>query len=299
MNRTPGLAALEADLAAVPGTVSIWCGRPGSVLCGRPSQVRFGRPSQVPAYSRNAWHTHDAASTMKVAVMVAAYHLAEVGSLHLDREVAVHDDFASAAGGGLTYRSTADYDSDPEPWSRLGGTAPLRWLVGRMIVRSSNLATNHVLEHTGLAAVAAAWTAAGARDAVVARGIQDEPAKRSGLANLVTASDLAGLMGALARGARRSSSWRHVAPAGCREMLDVLLAQEITEDVVRGLPSGTPVAHKNGWLDGVRHSAALIQPPDAPAYVLVTCLTAPLSHADACAVVERVAAASWTDRFAL
>jgi beta-lactamase class A len=228
--------------------------------------------------------------------MVAAYQLAETGELDLDGEVAVHEEFDSAAGGGVTYRSTADYDNDPEPWRLLGRTAPLRWLVRRMIVRSSNLATNLVLERVGLDAVAAAWRAAGARHAVVTRGIQDEPAQQAGLANLVTASDLAGLMGALATGADPRSGWSHVTPAGCRAMLEVLLAQESTEDVVRGLPPGTPVAHKNGWMGGIRHSAGLVDPPDAPQYVLVTCVTAPLSHAEGCGVVARVTAASWADR---
>ncbi|MEQ7125861.1 serine hydrolase [Actinopolymorpha sp. B11F2] len=279
----PHLCALGAELAAVPGTVSVWCGHPGA----------------GPAYSLNADHTHYAASTMKVAVMIAAYQLAETGELDLDAEVAVHDEFVSAAGRGATYRSTADYDSDPEPWRFLGRTAPLRWLVRRMIVRSSNLATNLALERVGPEPVAAAWRAADARHAVVTRGIQDEPAQQAGLANLVTASDLAGLMGALALGAEARTRWGHVSPAGCREMLDVLRAQEITEDVVRGLPPGTPVAHKNGWVDGIRHSVALVHPPDAPAYLLVSCTTAPLSHDDGCALAARVAAASWADRFSL
>jgi beta-lactamase class A len=230
-------------------------------------------------------------------VMVAAYQRAESGELDLDTEVAVHDEFVSAAGDGATYRPTADYDNDPEPWRLLGGTTPMRWLIRRMIVRSSNLATNLVLACVGHEAVAAAWRAAGARHAVVARGIQDEPAKRAGLANLVTASDLAGLLGALALGAEAATRWNHVSPAGCREMLDVLLAQEVTDDVVRGLPPGTPVAHKNGWIGGVRHSAALVRPPDSPPYVLVTCSTTPLSHDAGCALVARVAAASWADRF--
>ena len=272
------LAALEPALAAVPGTVSVWCGHPGA----------------RPAYARDPDAVHLAASTMKTAVMAAAYRLAEAGRLDLDAEVRVHDEFASACGDGSTYHSTADYDNDPEPWRRLGGTAALRWLVRRMIVSSSNLATNLVLERTGFEAVAATWAAAGARHAVVARGIQDYPADARGCSNLVTAADLAALLAVLSAGARADSAF--ASRPACEEMLAVLSAQEMTDDVVRGLPPGTPVAHKNGWIEGVRHSAALVLPGDAPAYVLVTCVSAPLDAEEGRAVVARVAAASWADR---
>jgi beta-lactamase class A len=278
----PTLARLQPTLDAVPGTVSVWCGPPG-------------RP---PVYARLPDEPHYAASTMKVAVMAAAYRLAEAGRLDLDAEVLVHDEFPSALGDGTTYRSTADYDNDPQPWERLGRTARLRWLVRRMIVRSSNLATNLVLERVGMAAVAEVWAAVGARRSTVARGIQDYAAEDAGLSNVVTASDLAALLAAVYLGARRSAHGDRAlaSPEACEEMLSNLLAQEVTDDVVRGLPPGTAVAHKNGWVDGIRHSAAVVLPPDAPAYVLVTCVSAPLGDEEACDLVARVAAASWSDR---
>jgi beta-lactamase class A len=266
----------------MPGTISVWCGAPG----------------RSPAYARLPDAPHYAASTMKVAVMVAAYRLAESGRLDLDADIPVHDEFPSALGDGTTYRSTADYDNDPQPWERIGRTAPLRWLIRRMIVRSSNLATNLVLERVGLEAVAEVWAAVGARHSAMARGIQDYAADNAGLSNVVTARDLAALMATVYLGARWPSHRDEVlaSPKACEEMLSVLLAQEVTDDVVRGLPPGTAVAHKNGWVDGIRHSAAVVMPTDAPAYVLVTCVSAPLGEKEACDLVAQVAAASWADR---
>lgn len=271
----PHLAALEAELDEVPGTVSIWCGR----LDGEP------------AYVREPDLTHNAASTMKVAIMVTAYRLADEGVLDLDEQVLVHDEFESESGEG-TYRSTADYDNDPQPWALLGETAPLRWLIRRMIVRSSNLATNLVLEQVGLKAIRLTWARAGATHSIVSRGIQDYAAAGAGRRNLVTAADLAGLMRAI--GTRQAASKK-----ACQEMLDVLLSQEVTEDLVQGLPPGTAVAHKNGWIDDIRHSAALVLPTDAPTYALVVCVSATLSEAEGCAVVAKVGAASWADRHLL
>lgn len=271
---TPALNALEPELAAVPGTVSVWCGRPG-------------RPA---TYARLPHAPHYAASTMKVAVMAAAYRLAEAGRLDLDATVPIHDDFASVSGAG-PFWVTRDYDNDDEVWLRAGhhSGASLRWLIRRMIVASGNLATNLVLERIGLDAVATVWSDAGARHSVVTRGIQDQAGEDSGFSNVVTAADLAALFGAIATGAIAG-------PDACREMLDVLLAQEITIDVVAGLPPRTRVAHKNGWVEGVRHSAALILPEDAPPYVLVVCVSADQDDAANCAVVRRIAAASWADR---
>jgi beta-lactamase class A len=237
------LTALEPELTAVPGTVSVWCGRPDSPA----------------GYSRNPDVAHYAASTMKVGVMAATYRLADAGRLSLDAEIGVHDDFESRSGAG-TFRNDREYDNDEQPWERLGGSASLRWLIRRMIVKSSNLATNLVLEQVWARdpeGVAEVWREAGAKGSVTARGIEDYAAQKTGLTNLVTAADLAALFAAI-----RTN--RLASPSSCAEMLEVLLAQEVDDDIVKGLPEGTRAAHKNGWVKGIRHSAALILPATRP-----------------------------------
>jgi len=52
-------------------------------------------------------------------------------------------------------------------------------------------------------------------------------------------------------------------------MIAVLAAQEFNEWIPAGLPSGTRVAHKTGWITGVTHDAAIIYPPGRKPYVLV------------------------------
>ena len=122
-----------------------------------------------------------------------------------------------------------------------------------MIVRSSNLATNLVIAHVGLPAVAEVWALAGARHSVTARGVEDFAAREAGLTNLVTAADLAALLAAIVQGADQPGPL--ASPAACAQMLDVLLAQEIRDDLAAGLPAGTRIAHKNGWVRGIRHGA--------------------------------------------
>ncbi len=280
------LDALRADLDAVPGTASVWCGRPGA---------------ETPTFSREADATHYAASTMKAAVLAALHRHAEAGLLDLDRAVPVRNEFVSADAGAPTFACSQSYDNDDAVWARVGGTAALRWLAERMIVRSSNLATNIVLAHVGAPAVADAWKIVGARHSVVGRGIEDSAAAAAGITNLVTSADLAALLGAIERGSHTPGQL--AGAKSCRAMLDTLLAQECTEDLAAGLPEGTRIAHKNGWLPGVRHGAGVVFPDDAPPFVIVVCLTTPLAvneqDDEACQLVARVAAAAWSDRHAI
>ncbi len=279
----PHLVALEPALTAAGGTISVW----------------YGPVAGPPSYTRNPDTPHYPASTMKLAVLAAAYRLADAGSLNLDEAVAVHDEFVSAAPGAPPFRVTAEYDSDSSVWARLGSTASLRWLARRMIVVSSNLATNLVLEHTGYAAATEAWRAAvtdsvggGAAVSVVQRGIEDYAGRDSGRDNLVTAADLAALLSAIATG-------RIASPSACDEMRELLLGQQKNDDLPTGLPPGTPVAHKNGWVDGIRHDAAIVYPPDTPPYVLVACLSTARGDEQMRHLMRRIAAASWADRHAL
>jgi beta-lactamase class A len=272
------LTALDTEFDAVDGTVSVWCGRLDAYA----------------AYTRYPDVPHYAASTMKVAVMAAAYRLADAGRLDLDAEIKIHDEFTSTTGTA-TYRNRADYDNDEQPWARLGDVAQLRWLIRRMIVKSSNLATNLVLEQVWQAdpdAVASAWRDAGATTSVTARGIEDYPARDAGLDNIVTAHDLAALLSAIRRG-------RIATPEACAAILNFLVAQEMTDDIVQGLPMGTRVAHKNGWIDGINHSAALVLPDDAPEFVLVTCISAPVTKQAGQQLLARTATAAWADRHQL
>lgn len=273
MTRASAFAALAPRLAAAGGTVSVCCGRPGL----RPS---WAREPDVPHY---------AASTIKTALLVAAYRLHERGELDLDTPVRVHDDFDSVLDGRFTM--PRDYDNDELPWQRLGQDAPLRWLAARMIVSSSNLATDLLFERIGTAEVTTLLGDAGADGVLLRRPICDDAAADAGVQNLVTAGGLAALMSALATG-------RLAAAEASREMLDVLRAQQHREGIAAGLPPDTVLASKGGWVEGVRHDVALVEPADAPAYVLAVCTTG-LTDEAGLSVLRDVAAASWADRHAL
>jgi beta-lactamase class A len=241
-----------------------------------------------------AWFTHNehtrhyAASTMKVGLVLAAYREADQGTFDLDRPVTVHNDFVSAAGSGRYGIEHTD-DSDPEPWRWLGTEVALRCLCQRALVRSSNLATNLVLEQVGVEAVAEALAAVGACASVVTRGIEDSVAREAGYDNLVTAADLALTLQALASGQAAST-------ASCREIVAVLAAQQINDALPAQLPPGIRVAHKSGWVNGISHDAGIVYPDGEDPFVFVMCTTSNLDEQAGCALIAAGAAAAYADR---
>jgi beta-lactamase class A len=259
---------VDRALAAAPGTASAWIGPVGG----------------PPAYARLADATHYAASTMKVGVLVALHR----AGLDLDAPVSVHNRHRSALPGAEPFGNDPAEDSDTATWALLGGTSTLRELARQMIVRSGNLATNLCLEAVGVPAAQEVWRLAGATHSVTARGIEDGAARLAGLDNLVTAGDLAALFGAVVAGT--------LGPAP--EVLALLEANEHRDDLVAGLPPGTRVAHKNGWITGVRHGAGVVFPGDAPPYTIAVCTSTSLPDDEACALVAAVSATAWAARHA-
>lgn len=244
--------------------------------------IYVARSGLAPFRAVNPDVAHDAASTMKVAVLAALYR----SELDLDTPVPVLDSFASAVPGTM-FRNSVEMDSDPQPWRQVGGQATLRWLANRMITRSSNLATNLCIHHVGLAAVAHVWRLAGATKSSTNRLIEDYAAKNIGIVNVVTAADLARLF-----------LW--LGP----DELDLLALNEHRVDLVAGLPSGTRIAFKNGWFPGIRHSAGVVYPGDAAPYAIAVCYTGTLAtgHAvddPAAQLIARISSGIWAQRHKL
>ena len=206
--------------------------------------------------------SYHAASTMKVPVMIALFQKIDAGELRLTDAVPLTNEFRSIVDGS-SYTLGAGDDSDSALYARVGGTVPVGELIERMIVRSSNLATNAVVDLAGGGTnITAAMRALGARDIQVRRGVEDGKAYRAGLNNTTTARDLATILAALERGTAAS-------PASTAAMRETLLRQEFNEGIPAGLPPGTRVAHKTGWITATAHDAAIVYPAGGDPYVLV------------------------------
>src|SRR5206468_10845250 len=90
-----------------------------------------------------------AASTIKVAVVLAVFRAADEGRLRLDDSLHVRNRFISAADGS-PFRLEPDSDAMPELYQAIGRTAKISDLAQGMISASSNLATNLLLDFVGV-----------------------------------------------------------------------------------------------------------------------------------------------------
>jgi beta-lactamase class A len=263
--------ALAEAGAPQEATVSWWLGGLDGVGTGGAADVQ-----------------HYAASTMKLPLVMAAYRRHERGELDLDREVPVHNLFASALDGS-PFSLDRSEDEDDETWDRVGSTGTLRWLAERAIVKSGNLATNLLLEHVGAGAVAEVLADAGCSDEIILpRGIEDAAAREAGLDNLVTAADLAHVM--LGVAARTLAEERT-----CEQVEEILARQQYRDQIPAGVPAGTYVANKTGWVTGVAHDVALVRPADRPPYVLVVCTSIDLPEERAARLIAAISRCAWEE----
>jgi beta-lactamase class A len=209
----------------------------------------------------NADDSFHAASTMKVPVMIELFRSIDAGALRLDQGILLVNQFGSIVDGS-PYSLDAGDDSDSSAYKLVGTRVPLKELIDRMITRSSNLATNALIELVRASNANATAHMLGARNIRVLRGVEDGKAFRAGMNNTTTARDLAVLLEAIETGRAASRS-------SCDAMREILLHQEFNEEIPAGLPAGTRVAHKTGWISGVLHDAAVVYPPGRKPYVLV------------------------------
>jgi beta-lactamase class A len=215
-------------------------------------------------YAREETESFHAASTMKIPVMMALFAAVENGSMRLDQPIPVRNEFQSLVDG-TPYSLEAKDDGDPDLYKAVGSTRTLEELIRRMITRSSNLATNLLIEKIGGSEVTDLMRRLGALDMRILRGVEDEKAFKAGLNNRVTAKDLAIALRALLPDAPDPL----FSAASRAKMIDILKAQEFNEKIPAGLPKGTPVAHKTGDITGIHHDAAIVFPPGKSPYILV------------------------------
>lgn len=241
-----------------------------------------------------AFYHHDedevfhAASTMKLPVMMALFQTIDSGARRLSEPIAVRNQFQSLVDAS-TFTLDPKDDGDPDLYQAVGDTRTLEELIRRMIVRSSNLATNVLIERVGASSATDLLRSLGAYQMKVLRGVEDEKSFKAGLNNTASAKDLEILLVALAKGETFS-------PASNARMIEILEAQELNEKIPAYLPKGTPIAHKTGDITGVHHDAAIVFPPGEPPYVLVVLTRGFQDEKQANQVIAEISRVVWQRR---
>ncbi|WP_041295454.1 serine hydrolase [Isoptericola variabilis] len=211
--------------------------------------------------SRGADEPFYAASTVKLAVLVAAARALESGRLALDRTVASRHTFTSQVPGAPDFRIEPDDLDEGMPPS--GAPMRLAEVLERMVVVSSNEATNMVVDLVGLPEVNRALSDAGAHASEFGRLYCDLAAEATGASHRTTPADLVALMSAVVTGKLVGARWTAWATDLLGRQQDRLLTAVV--------PDGVRFGSKSGWVDGIRHDVAFVGEPGPDALVVAVC----------------------------
>jgi beta-lactamase class A len=201
-----------------------------------------------------------AASTIKVAVLVAVFRAADEGRLRLDDSLHVRNRFISVADGS-PFHLSRDSDAMPELYKRIGRVAKISELAEGMIVASSNLATNLLLDYVTVEYARNVLRNAQVDGVELRRGVEDHAAHEKGINNQVTANGLLRLLSAL-RGDFLSAKSKEQA-------IRILLEQRFDSMIPAGLPAHAVVAHKTGEISTACHDMGIVYLPEREPYLAV------------------------------
>ena len=200
------------------------------------------------------------ASTIKVAVLLAIFRAADQGRLWLDDSLHVRNRFISAADGA-PFRLDPVSDALPELYQAIGRTAKISALAEGMIVASSNLATNLLLDFLGVEYVRDVLRDAQVSGVELRRGVEDHAAHERGINNEVTADGLLALLSAL-----RSD---FLSRESKEQTIRILLGQRFKSMIPAGLPAHAAVAHKTGEISTACHDIGIVYLPERQPYIVV------------------------------
>src|SRR5713226_9289246 len=232
-------------------------------------------------WSYNGDQYFHAASTMKLAVLLGVCRRVERGQVSLDAPVHIRNRFTSIVNQE-PFMLDLSNDAEPDVYSHLGRTMTVRELAYWMITKSSNLASNLLVDVVGVRTIQLALDELEIDGIRVLRGVEDQAAFEAGLNNEVTANGLLKLLRLVSDGKAYSSE-------ASERMLEILLDQRYKGGIPAGLPEEARVAHKTGNISTVHHDAGIVYLEGRKPYVLVilTQFSADKARSSAVADVSR------------
>lgn len=209
----------------------------------------------------NSQENFHAASTMKTPVMIEVFKQVAGGRFSLNDSVLIKNQFKSIVDSSLYSLDSTD-DSESEIYKHIGEKRTLYDLMYQMIIASSNLSTNLIIDLMDAKKITQTMREMGAKKIMVLRGVEDNKAYQQGLNNTTTAYDLMLIFEKIAEGKAVNKEYSD-------EMIHILLDQEHNSIIPAQLPKEVKVAHKTGSITGVHHDSGIVILPDGRKYVLV------------------------------
>ena len=217
-------------------------------------------------FSINASRRFHAASTIKVAILLGIGKRIDEGRIRPNDTLHVRNRFLSAIDH-TPFRIDPESDGYPQLHKLIGRTAKISDLTEWMIVSSSNLATNLLLDFLTVDEGQRVLREAGVSGVDLRRGVDDKKAHEQDFNNETTADGLLQLFAAL-RGDFLSKPSREMA-------INILLQQKFNSMIPAPLPAHASVAHKTGEISTACHDAGIVYLPEREPYILVVLTEVP------------------------
>jgi beta-lactamase class A len=215
---------------------------------------------------RTAWRLNSdrwfhAASTIKVPVLLGVFDAIDQGRFKPFSRVHVRNRFLSIVDG-QPFRVQSSRDANAEVHAALGKTMMIRELAEHMIVTSSNLATNLLLDIVGVEHIRETLERLNLRGIDLRRGVEDEAAWEANINNRITADGLAAAL-------RIIEERRAISEHASDQMLEILHKQRFRSGIPAGLPEEARVANKTGEMSTVAHDGGIVYIEGRKPYVVV------------------------------
>ena len=205
--------------------------------------------------------SYHAASTMKTPVMVEVFRQAGQGKFSLNDSLVLTNTFKSILDSSEFSLFRTD-DSDTSIYDHIGEKRTIYSLMYDMIIVSSNMATNLIIDLVGARNVESLMQEQGLTGLHVLRGVEDKKAYRAGLSNTTEARDQFRLYEMIDNHTLADS-------ASSAAMINILLDQKFRDILPAQLPEEIKSAHKSGSIAGLAHDGGIIFLPDGRRYVLI------------------------------
>jgi beta-lactamase class A len=199
-----------------------------------------------------------AASTIKIAVLIAVFRAIDAGRLQLDDTRVLQASDKVGGSGVLRELHT-------------GLSLTLHDLAHLMIAISDNTASNMLIDAAGLDAVNATLCDLGATNTALGRRFLGRASQPGEPENLTTTADLALLLRAILNNQAASQP-------SCAAMLGYLRGQEHRQRLARFLPPGLTFAGKTGTLPGLALDAGILFAPSEPLVVVASATQLPADY---------------------
>ena len=215
----------------------------------------------------NAHDYFHAASTMKTPVMLEIFNQEKQERFKISDSLVIQNEFESIVDKSR-YSLSINDDSDDILYKKIGQKMTIYDLTYEMMTKSSNLATNILIDKVGAENVMKFLASLNIKENIVLRGVEDQKAFEAGLNNKTTPFGLLQIFEHIALTQPHNSL-----------MMKILFDQKFNEIIPANLPKNVKVAHKTGSITGVQHDSGIIFLPDGRKYVLIL-LSKNLKNAD-------------------